>query len=136
MSVPLKWSPTVWSTWFQFPPPAAPSQAGCTTPPVVIFVWPSASLGGPVTGSSLMPPPVSQQIPSGNSTQASAVAPPRRRTASIEGTVINIFRIFIAKSPFETRLVAGTRTAILNRLHSLMVFLPPPPQRRVLVGQA
>src|SRR5439155_9528899 len=97
----------------------------------VILVWPSASLGGPVTGSSLMPTPVSQQIPGGNSSQASAVAPPRRRTATIEGTVINIFRIFIAKSSFETRLVAGTRTAIFEQVPLLMVFLPPPPQRRV-----
>src|SRR2546428_13685955 len=42
--VPLKWSPTVWSTWFQFPPAPAPSQAGCTTPPVVTLVVPSADL--------------------------------------------------------------------------------------------
>src|SRR2546426_12823509 len=83
MVVPLKWSPTVWSTWLQFPPPAAPSQAGCTTPPVVIFVWPSASLGGPVAGSSLMPPPVRQQVPSRTSTQASAPAPPRGAAAKI-----------------------------------------------------
>src|SRR5207247_11289888 len=106
---------------------------------VVLLARPARRLGGPVSGPAAMAASVSQQVPGGNARQASAVVPPRRRTATIEGGVINIFRIFIAKSSFEPRLVGGTRTAIFEQvplLDGLPASSSSTPCSVVLVGRA
>src|ERR1043166_9463834 len=55
ISWPLKCSPRLWATWFQFPPPADFGlHPGYTTPPKLCSGLPLALI---------VPPPVSQQAP-------------------------------------------------------------------------